>query len=315
MSKINNLIQRIKSIPYRIEALYKNYLYPPATNDTKDSRVLVGKLLSQLNNQKNEINKLSEVEYKVFSQFGDDGIIQYLINKIDIPNHSFIEFGVENYKESNTRFLLINDNWSGLVIDGSADNINYINNDIISSYHELHAIHSFITAENINELIAQFLSLGFNKEIGLLSIDIDGNDYWVWKAITIIEPIIVVVEYNSLLGAEKSLTIPYDGNFVRNTKHNIMYWGSSLNAFVTLASKKNYAFIGCNAAGNNAYFVRKDKLNSAIKECTIEKGFVLSKFRETINEQTNLKPFGRERATFLKGLPFYNIDTETIESF
>lgn len=315
MLKVKKILRRISSIPYRIETVYKHYLFPPATNDTKDSKVLIGKLLSHFNNQKNEIESLSETEFKVYSQFGDDGIIQFLINKLDLPNNSFIEFGVENYKESNTRFLLINDNWSGLVIDGSLENINYINEDIISSYHELHAIHSFITAENINELIKQFLALGFDKEIGLLSIDIDGNDYWVWKAITIIEPIIVVVEYNSILGSERSLTIPYDEKFVRNSKHNIMYWGSSLKAFVSLANEKNYAFIGCNVAGNNAYFIRRDKLNSTIKECTVEKGFVLSKFRETVDNQTNLKPFGKERASYLKGLPFYNIDTEKVESF
>jgi hypothetical protein len=265
--------------------------------------------------QKSSINNLSEVEFQVFSQWGDDGIIQFLINKLDITHHTFIEFGVENYKESNTRFLLINNNWSGLVIDGSPENIQYIKTDTLSWGYELHAISSFITAENINELITQFLQKGYHKEIGILSIDIDGNDYWVWKAIEVVEPVIVIVEYNSLLGAEKSLTIPYDPSFVRNTKYNMMYWGVSIPALCNLANEKGYAFVGCNSSGNNAYFVRRDKLNNVIKECSIKEGFVLSKFREILIEENMYRPTGAERMEYLKGLSFVNIETNTTEQF
>ena len=90
-------------------------------------KVLLGKTLSKLNNQKSP-NKIEDIEFKIFSQFGDDGIIQYLINKLDIDRkyHNFIEFGVENYEESNTKFLLLNNNWSGLILDSSSENINYI---------------------------------------------------------------------------------------------------------------------------------------------------------------------------------------------
>ena len=66
---------------------------------------------------------LNDYEFKVSSQWGEDGIIQHLINKIEIKNKVFFEFGVENYTESNTRFLLHNNNWKGLVIDGSVENI------------------------------------------------------------------------------------------------------------------------------------------------------------------------------------------------
>ena len=123
-------------------------------------------------------DNIQEAEFKVFSQFGDDGIIQYLVNRVEIPagRRRFIEFGVENYRESNTRFLLLNNNWSGLILDGSAENINSIKNDQIYWKHELTAVHSFIDRDNINELIA---ANGFAGEVGILSIDIDGNDYWI----------------------------------------------------------------------------------------------------------------------------------------
>src|SRR6266571_7871498 len=98
---------------------------------------------------------IDEAEFRVFSQWGEDGIIQYLVNHIQLERKLFIEFGVENYTESNTRFLLINNNWSGLVIDGCDENINYIKNDAIYWSNNLKAEHSFITNDNINDLIVR----------------------------------------------------------------------------------------------------------------------------------------------------------------
>ncbi len=211
-------------------------------NDLKSSKVNIGQIQSQLNNQREFINDLSEVEFQVFSQWGDDGIIQFLISKIDFPNKTFIEFGVENYIESNTRFLLLNDNWTGYVIDGSSKNIDYIKSDIISWACELYAEVAFINAENINELLKKS---NFDLEIGILSIDIDGNDYWIWKAINIINPIIVIIEYNSVFGKNTTWTVPYDPGFVREEKHSsILYFGASLKSLVILAEQKGYAFIG-----------------------------------------------------------------------
>ena len=100
-----------------IKLLYKK-IYNKLNYDVQKALLLNGKILSELNNNKQKIKSLDEVEFQVFSQRGEDGIIQYIINKIEIPNKIFIEFGVETYNESNTRFLLMNNNWSGLVIDG-----------------------------------------------------------------------------------------------------------------------------------------------------------------------------------------------------
>ena len=102
------------------------------------------------------LDNIQDAEFKVFSQFGDDGIIQYLVNRVEIPAAQcrFIEFGVENYRESNTRFLLLNNNWSGLILDGSPENITSIKNDQIYWKHDLTAVHAFIDRDNINEIIA-----------------------------------------------------------------------------------------------------------------------------------------------------------------
>jgi len=279
----------------------------------RSPKVNIGQIQAYMHSQRNDVTSIQDVEFRVFSQMGDDGIIQFLINKIDIPNKSFVEFGVENYIESNTRFLLVNNNWSGLVIDGSKENINYIEKDLISWRYDLHTKQAFITKDNINKIISEdFLNKGYNSEIGLLSIDIDGNDYWIWREINVINPIIVIVEYNSVFGYEKAWTIPYQDDFVR--KHNsreFLYWGASLKAFCSLAEQKGYFFIGCNKAGNNAYFIRKDKI-TFFKALTVREGFVESKFREFADE-SKMKIGGNNRMQLLKGLCVINVETSEEE--
>ena len=134
------IFRKIKGFIAQQRTLYArvDYLYNQQQNDCKNIRINIGQIQAQLNAGK-QIESLSEVEFQVFSQWGDDGIIQYLISKIDIPHKTFIEFGVENYRESNTRFLLLNNKWTGFLIDGSKENIDYIKKDVVSYAYILHA--------------------------------------------------------------------------------------------------------------------------------------------------------------------------------
>jgi len=199
---------------------------------------------------------LGESEFRVFSQWGEDGIIQYLTRAVPIPRRLFVEFGVEDYLESNTRFLLTNDQWAGLVIDGAAENIAVIKEDPIYWAANLKAHCAFITRENINGLL---LENGIQGDIGLLSVDIDGNDYWIWSAIDAISPRIVICEYNSLWGPKEAVTVPYDARFERGNAHfSKVYFGASIAALDHLARQKGYTLVGSNAAGINAFFVRND---------------------------------------------------------
>jgi hypothetical protein len=151
---------------------------------------------------------------------------------------------------------------------------------------------------------------GIQGEIGLLSVDLDGNDYWVWEAINVVNPAIVVTEYNFRFGKEKAVTTPYNEKFIRSQAHySMIYYGASLKAFYLLAQKKGYAFVGCNSAGNNAFFVRRDLKPDYIRELTVEEGYVAGQFRESRNEQGKLNYLSLgEQEKILLSLPLVEID-------
>ncbi len=286
------------------------------TDPKMEERVLFqnGQLQTQLQLLRGKVDKLQDAEFKVFSQWGDDGIIQYLIRHIELTlsQEIFVEFGVEDYKESNTRFLLMNNNWRGLVMDGSEKHIECIKKSDIYWKHSLNAKSASITQENINELIK---SAGISGEIGLLHIDIDGNDYWIWKALTVVDPVIMIVEYNSVFGRQRAITVPYKADFERSKAHySHLYAGASLRALIDLALERDYIFVGSNSAGNNAYFVKK-AYATQLQEVTLEQGYVASKFRESRNRDNELNYLeGEARINSIKGLPVFNTKTQKIES-
>lgn len=279
-----------------------------------ESRILASRVLINQLKAAGELPRIADAEFKVFSQFGDDGIIQYLIHKIDIPREKqiFIEFGVQDYQESNTRFLLRNDNWRGLILDGDPSNIEYVIHSAEYWRHDLTAVAAFIDCDNVNDLFKQS---GFSGEIGLLSIDIDGNDYWVWERIDSVNPIIVVAEYNSTFGAQLAVTVPYDAGFQRGLAHySNLYWGASLQALSRLASRKGYVFVGCNGAGNNAYFVRADKLGS-LKPISVEEGYVEARFRESRNRAGELSYLsGDAKLREIRDMPLYDLVANELRS-
>jgi hypothetical protein len=258
--------------------------------------------------QQSESNKdLHEYEFRVYSQWGEDGIIQHLIKTIPDLEKTFIEFGVQNYVESNTRFLLVNNNWAGLIIDGSQKNIDYVKSDAIYWQHNLKAECAFITRENINTIIK---NSGLNGDIGLLSVDIDGNDYWIWEAIDVVTPAIVVIEYNARFGDQLAVSIPYEPNFTRSSAHHSnIYYGTSLSALFKLGAKKGYTLVGCNSAGNNAFFLRNDLITDKIKAKTVAEAFVSNKFRESRDENGEMNFISpEEERAILESLPLKHFD-------
>lgn len=246
-------------------------------------------------------------EFRVYSQAGEDGLIGFLVRNVRLPRRYFVEFGVEIYTEANTRFLLTSEGWSGLVMDGSAANIEYIRRDPAYWRCDLTAVSGFITAENINALLT---ANGASGEIGLLSIDIDGNDYWVWKATVAVSPAIVVIEYNSRFGPDRSVTVPYDPHFVRSRAHpSSLYFGASLRALVSLGERKGYAFVGSNRLGSNAFFVRRDLLGAKVKAVSVEDGYVQARFHEERDELGRpIRRSTEEEEALLRALPLVTVE-------
>ena len=276
---------------------------------TERSLSLQGQLASFTVRKEQMINSLHDVEFTVTSQWGEDGIIDWLVERAGIPPHlrTFVEFGVERYDEANTRFLLERRNWRGLIIDSDPGLVLKLEKENIFWKHDLTAKIAFITRENINSIISE---AGFRGELGLLSIDIDGMDYWVWEAITAIHPVFLVCEYNALLGDIWPVSVPYDPGFDRSKRHaSYLYYGASIEAFRSLAAKKGYTFLGTNSAGSNAFFVRSD-FESRFDKCIAIRTAIPSKFKESRGDSGELTFVrGPERSDLISHLPVVNVET------
>jgi len=279
----------------KIRSFIKSFL------DLRNIKEINNKLLINLskihfeNKSRQESNNFSDYEYRVFSQFGEDGLINLILNNTNIKNKYFVEFGVEDYEESNSKLLLESFNWSGVIFDS---NSNYISSKKKKNFYwkfNLNVLQKFITSENINLILRENCAV---DKISLLSIDIDGNDYWVWKAIDCTEPELVIIEYNSIFGYEKSVTIPYTPDFNRKKYHwSNSYFGASLNALYKLGLQKNYILIGTNSNGNNAFFVKRNclKKESFLKERTPQECFNEASFKEARDKSGHVLKIDKEK--------------------
>jgi hypothetical protein len=278
------------------------------------TRELIGAMLADRFTERRRIASLHEVEFRVHSQFGDDGIIQWLVTRIPSLPKRFVEFGVEDYSESNTRFLMVHRNWSGLVMDGSPANIKRLRAHRWFWRYDLTALPRFVTRDNVDALIAEWAG---NEPVGLLHIDIDGNDYWLWDAVECTSPGIVIVEYNAVFGDERAITVPYRPDFHRFAAHySGQYAGASLGALAHLAKLKGYALVGSNSAGNNAYFVRRDLLDDELMEVPVARAFVRPNYRESRDRSNRLDFLSYEqRQTLIRGMPVVNVVTGQTEPF
>ena len=278
-----------------------------------ESMQLSGRMASWQVRARTIIANLQEVEFRVSSQWGQDGIIDWLIERAEIPStaQTFIEFGVENYRQSNTRFLLQNRNWRGLIMDGHPAVVAAVNSQGLAWRYDLTARRAFITRENINDLIQE---AGYGGEIGLLSIDIDGNDYWVWEALHAVRPIICICEYNAVFGDVHPISTPYEQHFSRTKAHpSNLYFGASITALRSLAAKKGYRFVGTNSAGNDAFFVREDYAGRFIDSSLQAVRSLPSLFRESRDASgRNTHIGGVHRLRQILGLPVVQVETGDI---
>lgn len=235
--------------------------------------------------------KFEDVEFRVYSGLGEDGILLYLFSVLDTTNKRCVEIcGGGGY--DNTANLIINHGWNGLFFDGREKNIRkgqqFYARCADTKIWPPKLMQAWITAENINGLLEK---QGYTGEIDFLSLDMDGVDYWVWKAIECISPRVVALEYNNALGPDLSVTIPYNASFVTDTNSRPKllfhgrrvintfvgkkiadridnYYGASLAAFAKLGKQKGYRLVGCERFGYNAFFVRSDIGTEILPEVT-----------------------------------------------
>jgi hypothetical protein len=197
--------------------------------------------------------RLEPCGYKVYSQGDEDGVIAEIFRRIGATDCRFVEFGCGDGLENNTSYLALQ-GWRGLWIDSLEHNEASIKKRWAAALAsgQLKLQRAFITADNINDLIA---SNGFSGEIDLLSVDIDSNDYYVWGAISAVEPRVVCIEYNAKFPPPFEWIMPRDDSYIWDGTDRM---GASLSALVELGKKKGYVLVGCDIIGANAFFVRSD---------------------------------------------------------
>ncbi len=282
-------------------------LHSLLAEELEQARINQGVLLSDLQRNRRETT-LQSYEFKVFSQWGEDGILQFLTSRLEIKDRTFIEFGVEDFREANCRFLLMKDGWRGFILDGSRENMERVQAAEFYWRYPLRAESAFITRENIAELLERS---GFDRDLGILSIDIDGVDYYVWERLEAWRPRIVVVEYNASFGKELPVSVPYEATFQRTRAHfSNLYFGASLAAFQYLAEERGYALVGIESHGVNAFFVRRDLLNREVVETSVEQAFREASPRESRDRQGRLTFLeGFSRREVMREMPLVNVVT------
>ena len=295
----------IKRFGKRIISLVSNQ------NATQQILLNQGKILTELYSTKNAI-RLCDYEWKIFSQWGEDGIIQFLITEVEIQNKTFIEFGVGDFFESNCRYLLMASDWQGFVIDGSSENIERLKQSTFYWRHDLQAVNAFVDIDNINKLLARS---NYDRDLGILSVDIDGNDYHILKSINCFDPRIIICEFNPYFGKERAITVPYDSGFNRTKAHySNLYFGASIRAIQHLLEKQSYKLIGTGLMGGNAYFVRSNLMTTKLTRMSEHAISFNGHYRESRDENGVLNYLrGDERLNAIKGLPVINVLTESTE--
>jgi hypothetical protein len=213
-------------------------------------------------------------EYSVYSQCGEDGILQYILSVIGATTKRCVEIGVEDGRMCNTANLIINHGWTALLVDSNdkhvvAGRCHYGSQPTVSP-GQVQFLEAFVTAENVNQLLE---ACQFTDPLDLLSIDIDGNDYWVWSAIDIVQPSVVVIEYNAALGTRLSVAVRYDATARYQSYPDSYDWGASLRALARLGETKGYCLVACSSSGANAFFVRSNLLAPPLLRMEVEEAY------------------------------------------
>ena len=214
----------------------------------KVDRRIIYAAISELDRRHNyRSQSLTAAELQVFSQNGEDGVLAEIFSRISDGDRFFVEFGGEDGRESNTRFLREVRGWSGVYFETDAESYRKLSRRV-GADTRVNAVRAAVSANNVEDL---FERAGVPVGFDLLSIDIDGQDYHVWQAINQYRPRVVVIEYNSGLAAGSRLVEPPN----RGVWDDTDFFGASIEALKALATSKGYRLVHAELAGVNAFFV------------------------------------------------------------
>lgn len=274
--RFRRLLSRASS-PLGISDLRQDTGHLQQTVEAMSGMAKENQILLKLAYQKQKLDgcpqlPLHEVEFRSYSQNGEDGILWYIFSLLGTVSRRSVEICAGDGTQCNTANLILNHGWEGLLIDGKEQNV--VTGKAFYSAHPNtfsyppSFVHAWVTKDNVNELVQQH---GFEGEIDLLSLDLDGVDYWIWEAINVIRPRVAVVEAQVIWGADRSVTVPYRSDFRAEYVNGFgVYSGASLPALVKLGRTKGYRLIGTQSYGYNAFFMRDDVGGSLFPEVTAE---------------------------------------------
>ncbi len=214
---------------------------------------------------------LRAAELRVHSQNGEDGIVAFLLDRIGPTTREIVEFGIGDGSECCAANLVLTFGWSALLLEANANDA-----EAAAAFYGEHAAgrvrveHAAVEPDTIDALLSGHVGPVFD----VLSVDIDGNDYWVLEALEAVRPRVVVVEYNASFGPERSVTIPYTRGFDRYAAHaSGFYHGASLTALARLGERKGYVLAGCDSRGTNAFLVDGNAASGAVEPVSPAEAF------------------------------------------
>lgn len=271
----------LKSLFFKISDLFVRIKVSTAT---------INEIMLEIHRKKRNIDprSLNNYEYQAFSQNGEDGIISEIFRRIGTTNKYFVEFGVGDGLENNSTLLLLKE-WRGLWIEANPADFEKIQDkfNFLVQKHILSIENSFITPENIENIFEKF---HVPYEFDLLAIDIDGNDYWVWKSIIHYSPRVLIIEYNSIIPPDIEWIMKYQKGHIWNKSS---YFGASLKSLEKLGMSKGYLLIGCDFKGVNAFFLRKDLVNDQfLAPFTADNHYECPKYYLNTNKPGHFRDFG-----------------------
>jgi hypothetical protein len=250
---------------------------------------------------------IRDAELKVFSQWGEDGILDYICHNLGLRKPRMLEFGVGDFSECNSRFLVENRGASVVLVDSNENLLPFVKNQDCYWKSTVIPLNAWITTNTAQDLFEY--ALHQLEGLDIFSIDLDGNDYWILNSLDLAGVRVVVVEYNPVFGADLSISVPKEEDFDRSKKHvSNLYYGASLRAYINLMELKGFDFIGTNRAGSNAFFVKSEEFsNLKIEKINLSdlSTYCDWRVRESRDASGSLTLLtGKSRWELIKHLPF-----------